>query len=183
MSTMSLSIVLNANLHYIPPMLVGRIADSILITESNANEQGVIEHLRTLILSFSNPHISPMQSINEYLNAPETQFSATRELFEQLNAEVNDYVNEEVNGLNADADEVNGEVNGEVDEVNEVDENGDDDDDDDDEPDNDENNWNVPEIHQEPEEIDDNVQQERQERQERQNQMFNDVRDFLNRFR
>ena len=150
---MSLSIDLNANLHNIPPMLARRMGDSILIVESNSNERRVTEHLRALILSFSNPLVSPMHSIMEYLNSPDTQFSATRELFENLQDQ-DEEVEEEVDQDNLDVQDARHQNEEEQEH---------------------ENNWDVPEIPPQPAELDNNVREERQRR-------FNELLDFINRF-
>jgi hypothetical protein len=190
---MSLSIDLNANLHNIPPMLARRMDDAILIVESNSNERRVTEHLRALILSFSNPLVSPMHSIMEYLNSPDTQFSATRELFENLQDQ-DEEVDEEVDQDNLDVQDArhqNEEVDEEVDQDNldvqdarheEVDEEVDQDNLDVQdarhqnlEEQEHENNWDVPEIPPQPAELDNNVREERQRR-------FNELLDFINRF-
>jgi hypothetical protein len=86
---MSLLADLYTNAHYIEPILgrqVSYIFHAIHIAESNSNEVRVIENLRTLISSFSNPR-GLFQSIKDYLDAPETQFSATREMFVQIQNE------------------------------------------------------------------------------------------------
>ena len=136
---MSLSIDLIANLHNIPPMLARRMDDAILIIESNSNERRVTEHLRALILSFSNPLVSPMHSIMEYLNSPDTQFSATRELFENLQEDQD----EEVDQDNLDEQDARHQNLEEQEH---------------------ENNWDVPEIPPQPAELDNNVREERQRR-------------------
>ena len=139
-------------------MMARRISDAILIVESNLNERRVTDHLRTLILSFSNPMSAPMQSITEYLNQPDTQFSATRELFEEFQNE--DEEDEEVDQDNLmvqDAREaaLRDEENHDENEQEH------------------ENNWDVPEIPRQ--DVDNNTREERQ-------RLYNSLLDFINGF-
>jgi len=77
-----------ANSDHISRVLVDKLNACINVIDSNENEAVIIEPLRELIRSLANPGRVPMQSIFAYLNAPETQMSSTRELFEDIVREV-----------------------------------------------------------------------------------------------
>ncbi len=74
--------LLSAN--FIPVLLSEKLTTAIRIIDSNMNEKSVVEPLRQLIISLSNSTNSVEQSIRVYLDTPNTQFSATREIFNEL---------------------------------------------------------------------------------------------------
>ena len=71
---------LSDNAFNIPPLLQRKIDEAINIAESNANEAQVYRPLRVLIQALAQGIQSANSAIQDYLDAPETQNSSTREV-------------------------------------------------------------------------------------------------------
>ena len=82
MNTLRELLVINSQL--IPEILERKLATSIEISESNENEVQIEGPLRVLIRSIATGVQSAHEAIHIYLNALETQNSATREVFEDM---------------------------------------------------------------------------------------------------
>jgi hypothetical protein len=79
----TLANLLSENSYNIPPVLSRKVSEAIALIDVNANEEIIVAPLRRLIMELANPMTSPLRAIQEYLEAEETQNSATRQIFEE----------------------------------------------------------------------------------------------------
>ena len=80
----ALSELLSQNSFNMPPVLSRKVSEAIAFIDANENEEIIIAPLRRLIMALANPMTSPRHAIQEYLEVEETQNSATREIFEEI---------------------------------------------------------------------------------------------------
>lgn len=99
--------LLSRNSSLIPGVLERKLDAIINISESNTNERQIERPLRVLIRALAIGVQSPHEAIHDYLNAPETQNSSTREVFEDMDWSPVRQENDEANEHEVNENDVN----------------------------------------------------------------------------